>query len=218
MNFTFSFLYMGGGNIEKKIIIDKITECAKNYDKNLKGKNIMFLYLKGKEIKMLETRFKKANFMHLTGVNLKNKNINANSFYDRCIHKRIKENEIEERPDGNTKNKLSVLNNLMFIHKNARIVGDYSQDRIFLHSNKVIGNVSSCLGFIQKGNYYICNTSLKEDIRKVTFNQGKIICIVCKNIQDLKYNQITYINKKYETKIFKNIDIINKIEIKYMDN
>lgn len=91
----------------------------------------MFIYLQDKEIKMLETKFEKANFMHLTGVKLTNKYMNANSFYDRCIHKRIKENEIEERPDGNTKNKLLVLNNLMFIHKNARIIGDYSQDRIF---------------------------------------------------------------------------------------
>ncbi len=152
--------------------------------------------MKDKEIKFIETTFEKSNFMHLTGVELTNKDMNAKSFYDRCIHNRIKGNEIVERPDGNTKNKLLVLNNLMFIHKNARMIGDYSQNKIFLYSNKIIGNVSSCFEFIQKGNYYICNTSLKEDIRKLTFDQGKVICIACKNIQDLKYNEITYVNEK----------------------
>ena len=126
-----SLFCKGGKNIDKKLI-EKITECAMNYDIHLKVKNIMFIYLKNKKIEMIETKFKKANFMNLTGVKLNNKNINAKSFYDRCIHKRIKESDIEERPDGNTKNKLLVLNNLMFIHKNARMIGDYSQDKVLL--------------------------------------------------------------------------------------
>ena len=174
----------------------------------------MFIYLKEGRIEMIETAFKKANFMHLTGVKLMNKNMNANSFYDRCIHKRIKESDIAEREDGNKKRKLSILNHLMFIHKNARMIGDYSKDKVFLISDKMIGNVSGVLGFIPKSKYYICNTSLKEDIRKITFNQAKIIGIVCKKIQDLKYSEITYMNKKYEEKIFLQKEISKKVERK----
>lgn len=172
----------------------------------------MFIYLENQKINYIETQFTKVNFLHLTGVKIVDNKINANYFYNKCIANRLKESEIEERADGNTKKKLSVLNHLMFIHKNARMIGDYSQDKVFLISNKVIGNVSGVLGFIPKGKYYICNTSLKEDIRKITFNQAKIICIICKKIQDLKYNEITYINKKYEEKIFLQKEIREKIE------
>ena len=172
----------------------------------------MFIYLRNKQINYIETRFTKANFLHLTGVKMVDNKISAKFFYNKCISNKIKEDEIEERKDGNTKNKLSVLNNLMFIHKNAKMIGDYSQDKIFLFSNKIIGNISGCLGFIPKGNYYICNTSLKEDIRKITFNRGKIICIICKKIQQSKYNKVTYIDKKYIDHILENEGINEKID------
>lgn len=101
---------------------------------------------------------------------------------------------------------------LMNIHKNAKIIGDYDKNKIYLHSNKIIGNINSCLGFIKKDNYYICNTSLKEDIRKITYNHRKIICILSKKIQEEKYNEITYLNKKYISDICKSKEILDKIE------
>lgn len=202
----------GGKYIEKKEIIERIVECAKNYDKNLNNKNIMFIYLENQEIKYLEAKFTKANFLHLTGIRIVNRKMNVKSFYSKCIANRIKESEVQEREDGNTKNKLSVLNSLMYIHKNARIIGDFNQNRIFLYSDKIIGSISACLGFISSGKYYICNTSLKEDIRKITCNRGKIVCIICKQIQDLKYNKITYIDEKYRNRIFSDKEINKKIE------
>lgn len=216
LDFVFSFFIFINerrNNIDKKIIIREIIKCAKNYYKNLNNRNIMFIYLQNRKIEYLETKFLKSNFLHLTGIDLKDKEISAKIFYNKCIMNKIKECEIQERKDGNTRNKLSVLNNLMFIHKNAKIVGDYNQDKIFLISNKIIGNVTSCLGFIVKGKYYICNTSLKEDIRKLTYNTGKVICIMRKKIQDLKYSEITYIDEQYKEQILSNKKISNKIEI-----
>lgn len=211
--FVFSLYFLEGVKyIEKKEIIEKIVDCAKNYNKNLNNRNVMFIYLQDQKIKFLETKFTKANFLHLTGVKIVNRKMNAKSFYSKCIANRIKEDEIEEREDGNTKNKLSVLNNLMYIHKNARSIGDFNQNRIFLYSDKIIGSISACLGFIANGNYYICNTSLKEDIRKITCNRAKIVCIACKQIQDLKYNKITYIDERYREKIFSNKEINEKIK------
>ncbi len=172
----------------------------------------MFVYLENQRIKKFETKFTKVNFLHLTGIKLVDKRTNAKFFYNKCIANRIKEDEIEEREDGNTRNKLSVLNNLMYIHKNARIIGDFNQNRIFLYSDKIIGSISACLGFISNGNYYICNTSLKEDIRKITCNRAKIVSIACKPIQDLKYNKITYIDEKYRDKIFLDTEITEKIK------
>lgn len=201
----------GGKYIDKKEIIERIVECAKIYDKNLNNKNIMFIYFENQEIKYLETKFTKANFLHLTGVKLEDKRINARFFYNKCIANRIKEEEIRERKDGNTKNKLFVLRDLMCIHENARIIGNFKQNRTFLFTEKLIGNITSCLGFISKEKYYICNTSLKEDIRKITYNRRKIICIVCKKIQDLKYHEITYIDEKYRDRIFLNDEINKKL-------
>lgn len=98
------------------------------------------------------------------------------------------------------------------------MIGNYSQDKIYLHSNKIIGNTNSCLGFIKKENYYICNTTLKEDIRKIVYNHKKIICILSKQIQDKKYNEITYINKKYANDIYTSKDILEKITKEIFNN
>lgn len=113
------------------------------------------------------------------------------------------------RDDGNTIKKISVLPILMNIHRNGKIIGDYNQNKIYLYSNKIIGNTNSCLGFIKKDKYYICNTSLKEDIRKIVYNHKKIVCILSKKIQEKKYNEITYLNKKYINEIYTSKEILD---------
>lgn len=120
------------------------------------------------------------------------------------------------RKDGNTITKISVLPMLMNINRNAKMIGNYNQRKIYLRSNKIIGNINSCLGFIKKDNYYICNTSLKEDIRKISYNQKKIVCILSKKIQERKYNEITYLNQKYINEIFASKEILEKIEEKIL--
>ena len=186
--------------MQKQTIINKIIECAKLYDENLANKNIMFIY-KEDIIRNIETRFLKSNFMHLTGTIAKKEN--ANSFYSKCINKRLKEQDIEIRKDGNTINKIQVLERNVLINKNARIIGDFSKDNIYLYSEKLIGDTYSSLGFIKSQNYFIPNTSLKIDIRKISQKTSKIICILSKEIQEKKYNKITYLNKNYETEIEK---------------
>lgn len=182
--------------MDKQHIIEEITECAKIYDKNLKNKNIMFIYIENQEVKHIETKFLTSNFMHLTGVIIKNEN--ANSFYNKCIKKHLKEQNMEFRKDGNTQRKIEVLKRNMFINKNARLIGNYNKTNILLFSEKLIGNTYSSLGFIKNQKYYVPNTSLKKDIRKISYNNSKIICILSKDIQEKNYNEITYINKKYE--------------------
>ena len=84
---------MKGINMNKKLLINELCNCAKIYHKNLENRNIMFIYI-DEEIKYIETKFTKSNFLHLTGVELFNKNIKANSFYDRCMKNRILEIDI----------------------------------------------------------------------------------------------------------------------------
>ncbi len=118
------------------------------------------------------------------------------------------------RKDGNTQTKLIVLPMLMNISKNARMIGDYDKNKIYLQSDKIVGNVNSCLSFIKYNNYYISNSSLKEDIRKIVYNHKRIICILSKKIQEKEYNEITYIDKKYIETILLSEDILAKISNK----
>ena len=198
-------------NIDKKKLIQYISECAKLYKDNLQNKNIMFVYYTGKKIDYIETKFTASNFLHLTGLKLLNKKITAGNFINQILAHRISKKDITEKEDGTTKLKLQVLHRLMNIHKNAKLIGDYNNNRIYLFSQKIIGDTYSCMGIIQKNNYFICNTVLKEDIRKLIVNQKKIICILTKNIPDLKYKKITYINEKYKDKIFEHEEIKQKI-------
>ena len=118
------------------------------------------------------------------------------------------------RKDGNTQTKLIVLPMLMNISKNAKMIGDYDKNIIYLQSDKIVGNVNSCLSFIKYNNYYISNSSLKEDIRKIVYNHKRIICILSKKIQEKEYNEITYIDKKYIETILLSEDILAKISNK----
>lgn len=198
------------------MLIKKLCECAKTYHDNLENRNLMFIY-KDEKIKYIETKFIKSNFLHLTGVRILDEKMKAIPFYNRCLKNRIKETDIGYRKDGNTDNKMSVLLRLMHINKNAKIIGDYAKDRIYLHSEKIIGNTNACLGFVKKDGYYICNTSLKEDIRKLTYNNKKIICILSKKIQEKQYSEITYLNKKYIEDIYTSKEILEKIEKEVLD-
>jgi len=104
-----------------------------------------------------------------------------------------------------------VLPMLMNISKNAKMIGDYDKNKIYLQSDKIIGNVNSCLSFIKYNNYYISNSSLKEDIRKIVYNHKRIICILSKKIQEKEYNEVTYINKRYIEDIILSKDILVKM-------
>jgi len=79
--------------INKKILIKQLHNCAKLYQQNLENRNIMFVY-KVDGIKYIETKFTKANFLHLTGVQVLNNNLKAIPFYDKCIKQRLKESDI----------------------------------------------------------------------------------------------------------------------------
>ena len=81
-----------------------------------------------------------------------------------------------------------------------------------LVTEKVIGNVHISMGFVYDVNgYYVPNTALKENIKKLTFSQGKIIAILEKNAKEKQYRKISYINKnKEKEEIF---DLLKKVNL-----
>ena len=95
----------------------------------------------------------------------------------------------------------------MNLDKTAKMIGQYDNSRIYLQTDKVIGNVNVCMGFIRKSKEYIPNTVLKEDIRSITRERKRVVAILKKEILDKSYNNITYIKNNYD--IFKLLECEN---------
>lgn len=197
--------------MEKKKIVKIITECAKKYKNNLENKNILFIFLeKNKELNYIETRFLSNNFLHLTGICFQGRIKNSKRFYKACIEGKIKESDIHIKDINIIQLKLEILNNLMDINKTAKMIGQYFNNKNKLFTEKIVGNIRCCLGFIKKDKFYIPNTTLNEDIREITCIQNRIIAILSKDIKDKKYNKLTYISKDFDFKDILNNSIIKK--------
>lgn len=204
--------------MSKEEVLKIILNCSKIYHENLENRNILYI-LQGKlgKISYLETVFLSRNFLHLTGVNISNKNVKSSSeFYDLCIKNQLSISDFEFNSNGTTTKKLNILQNIMQIYKIARIVGEYNGLKKYLYTEKLIGIVNYCIGCINENNYYIPNTVLKEDIRDIVYNQYKVMFILRKEIKDKKYKEITYKNNKI-IDVNKCLEFCKKIELNDKD-
>lgn len=199
-------------NIKKEEALKIILKCCKLYHSNLENKNVMFIVQdKRKDIHYLEMLFLASNFLHLTGINITNKKIKSSTdFYNLCLKNQITVSDFKFNSNGTTSMKLQILPQIIQIQKICKMTGDYNNTKLYLSTQKLVGNVNICMGFIKKGNYYIPNTALKEDIRNITTEQAKIIAIMVKNVKDVKYKEITYLNKNIEMKTILENEQINK--------
>lgn len=201
----------------EKEIVKKVCECAKIYDKKLKGKNLMFIFENqfDKTIDFIETEFLANNFKHLTGVNHKNKKSSI-EFYKLCLNNKLSYKEIEQKKNGTTRLKLEILPLLLQIGNNAKIVSNYNNSKVNLYTEKIIGNVRCCIGFIKKDEYYVPNTIMKQDIRELSNKESisKILAILEKTSKERKYNKVSYIYKNINIyEIIKKLDMENKISL-----
>ena len=205
-------------NIKKKFI-NIIAECQKEYDKNLKNNKIMFIIEENNKINKEEVFFGKRNFYHLTGIRAFNNTgseLSPSNFYYLLSRGRIDRLNIE-RKDNMADLKLQILPQLMRIDRTANMIGDYYNSNIFLQTEKVAGNINSCMGFVKdkKMNIYIPNTALNLDLRSITSTRNKIVAILKKNINDKLYKNITYLKVQYEIKdILKNPEVNKNINLK----
>ena len=190
--------------MEKSHCIRILTEAAKIYKTNLENKNFIFLYMNENNIEYIETMFLKRNFHHLTGVVITNLNIQGViHFYDICIEKKLTVNDFELAMDHTTELKMQVLLHLMAIHKHSKIIGDYNGDRAC--TEIVVGGISSVLGFVMdtETNYYMPNTSRKDDIRNISSEQKNIFAILEKGIEEDKYRRICSLKKSMSIEEFR---------------
>lgn len=180
----------------KSEAISIISNCADTYKKYLDGKQVAFVYRNENNYSnYTEVKFRSHNFLHFTGVKLRN-GLTANDFYRYALNHRLSENDFSFKDTYTTELKLKVLATIMNIDTRARMIGNYIGPHIELYTEKVTGTTTACLGLIEKDNYYIPNSVLSEDIRSITPKPpGKIFAIFKKPIKSPLYTQLTYKSK-----------------------
>lgn len=201
-HFLYNFIKKEAIKYEKEEALKIILECSKLYYLNLENKNIMYIIQdKKKDIHYLETVFLPSNFLHLTGINITNKNIKSSTeFYNLCLKNQLSVSDFEFNSNGTTSMKLKILPQITKIQKVSKMIGRYNNTKLYLSTEKIVGNINICLGLIKKGKYYIPNTALKEDIRDITTEQEKVLAIFTKDIKEKEYKNLTYIKKDIDFK------------------
>ena len=196
----------------KKQIIDTLKKCANDYKMNLENKKIIFIIEnKDQTLSKFEVAMFPRNFKHFTGLELldNGRKVDSIEFYKRCLRNSINENNIILK-DSTNYSKLEILPQLMNLDKTAKMIGQYDNSKIYLQTDKIIGNINACMGFIRGTKEYIPNTVLKEDIRNRTKERKKVIAILKKKLLDNSYRKITYLKKNY--------DIFKLLECKNIEN
>lgn len=209
--------------MNEKETLKILKESAIKYKENLKDKNLLIIYKEKTEIKYIEILFLARNFMHLTGVKCNDKNgkyMPANQFYQACLNNKLSYKDITAKPNGTTKLKLDILSQLININKNFKMIGVYNNYKNELITEILLGNINMCLGLTKNiSSYYIPNTLLKEDIRKIVIKPYRIIAVLKKDMKDEKYKNIIYLNKKIDINVINNnTELFRKINIKKNSN
>lgn len=182
--------------LTKAEAIEVIHKSALLFSENLENKNVIFIGIRESQVEYYETIFLPNNYKHLTGVESK---LSGERFYRAAFGERLHLNDIELPRDGTAALKLSVLPRLMNIHTNAKMIGTYNDSQPLLITDKLVGNIDAVLGFRKDNGYYLPNTALKEDIRKISVPPLlRVAAIFVKNRRDEKYGKCTYVAKGIE--------------------
>lgn len=199
--------------MDKRKAIQIMTKAAALYQENLEDQKILFLYGVPSEVKKqlqadgqklsairgYEVAFHRYNFLHLTGVRLNHSlTVSAIHFYEKCLDKRLTENDFYFSKDGSTGQKLDILENMMRIKRNVTMIGDFTDRGPKLYSKKAAGNVCGCIGFVKDRNtgLNVPNTLLKKDIREVTVSPvQKVYAVISKRYTEGKYSVLEKVDK-----------------------
>lgn len=186
--------------MNKNEALDVILKCARQYDLHLKDHNVMFIVLnKDKTFSSIETFFRDSNFLHLTGVT---SSLNSFAFYKACTDNMLSLQQFDFKKNT-TELKLQILHEAMQIDRIAKMVGEFNSNGINLYSQKIVGTISLCMGFIKDKDdqYFVPNTLLKEDVRMKSIPPVlKVACVLKKPVDSPKYELITAIGRKINIK------------------
>ena len=207
--------------MDKRKAIQIMTKAADLYQENLEDQKILFLYgipsqvkkqLQTEEkrisaIKGYEVAFHRYNFLHLTGVKINTSLVaSAIHFYEKCLDRRLNEDDFSFSRDGSTGQKLDILESMMQIKRNVTMIGNFTDRGPKLYSEKAAGNVCACIGFVKDRNtrLNVPNTLLKKDIRDVIASPvQKVYAVISKGYTEEKYSVLEKADKNLHlTKVF----------------
>ena len=166
-----------------------ITQCAAIYQAELNHKNVLFLYKSDSNVHALECCFLPRHFLHLTGVRFSG---TSSNFLRLCVEHKLSPKQISLAANGTAEMKLQVLPEMVNIHKTARMIGSYDQSKVLLYTEKLVGSVRGCMGFVTEGDYYVPNTVLREDIRKISLGCKGVLAVFVKDIEQKIYTNASY--------------------------
>ena len=199
--------------MDKRKAIQIMTKAADLYQENLEDQKILFLYgipsqvkkqLQTEEkrisaIKGYEVAFHRYNFLHLTGVKINTSLVaSAIHFYEKCLNRRLNEDDFSFSRDGSTGQKLDILESMMQIKRNVTMIGDFTDRGPKLYSEKAAGSICACIGFVKDWNtrLNVPNTLLKKDIRDVTASPvQKVYAVIAKGYTEEKYSVLEKVDK-----------------------
>lgn len=199
--------------MDKRKAIQIMTKAADLYQKNLEDQKILFLYgipsqvkkqlqtesKRISAIKGYEVAFHRYNFLHLTGVKINTSLVaSAIHFYEKCLDRRLNEDDFYFTRDGSTGQKLDILENMMQIKRNVTMIGDFTDRGPKLYSEKAAGNICACIGFVKDRNtrLNVPNTLLKKDIRDVTASPvQKVYAVISKGYTEEKYSVLEKVDR-----------------------
>lgn len=207
-------------NILNEKLIAKLYQAADLYKQNLVNKNIAFIYedKHTHQLLFIEAQCAEGNLLHLTGLQYCG---TPSRFYEACINRRLSLNDliVDEKNQKFIALKLDVLIGAMSINEIARSVGDFDFHREKVTVEKMVGNVSLCVGFSkisktgEEMKYYYPQTLLKDRINYNVKVPNKIIAIMSKPSKQELYDEITYMAKDTSfARLFDNEEIGEMID------
>lgn len=188
--------------MKKEEALKILFKSAQLYKESLVNNNLLFICMdKHKRTSSLTIQFATTGFLHLTGVKFNDrKSMSSGEFFDKCLKRRLSLDEFELAKDGTTEKKLQILPLLFSKNLSATIVRDFSARTPVLVTDKLVGGVKGCIGFVYERTtgFYAPNTVLNLDIRTYISNQLRIIATYRKKKTDSGYEEIVYAAKKID--------------------
>lgn len=184
--------------ITKKEALAIVFSAASEYKKNLVDQSLLFICTdKHKRTYHLEVTFDSSNFLHMTGFKT---SIAPQHFFEKCLDRRLAEEDFEFSDDGTTPLKMIALPQLVKQNLSANMLGDYNMFQPKLYTEKIAGNIRACLGFVRTGKSgrYVPNTVLEGDIRKKIKQADRIVLTYRKKRGEEQYSERVYAAKKVD--------------------
>ena len=143
----------------------------------------------------------------MTGVKINTSLVaSAIHYYEKCLDRRLNEDDFSFSRDGSTGQKLDILESMMQIKRNVTMIGNLTDRGPKLYSEKVAGNVCACIGFVKDRNtrLNVPNTLLKKDIRDVIASPvQKVYAVISKGYTEEKYSVLEKADKNLHlTEVF----------------